>query len=335
MQLGQICRNGVHPEFRNLASFSHSIEKGYLVLFEGIVMILLGTYNHPSYITRYSPKSTYDLATSIRGFLNLPEITWRGMNATWSLHQGFLNLVVTSESKCWNPACDRMTYSWSKRPEPTSVYRRMLREPGNPLGGYLCAICGTYHRCHNGELPSPAVIARIALRFEARAKAGADVACGTCGRLESQFSKRHFMGRDGRKGYYTRKHRVHTDLPGKLLCPPFFEFFEKGKRERTDEEVQILLGTTHLVTARGRGETIRCKNPACGAIEVSNTPPKQRHILNRRVRLVLCPPFNNYANRGSLRNREQVEATLARRMQEEERERAQNDDAAASRPESV
>lgn len=137
----QICRDLVTPEFRLLAALESPIEGGYLLLLEGIFMILLDTYKYPSYITTYAPQATYDLTKSIREHLNLPRIDWRGMNAAWPLRQGFCNRIARSESACLNPACDRMTYPFNKRPEDYPLYRRVAAVLGNPLGGYLHYMC--------------------------------------------------------------------------------------------------------------------------------------------------------------------------------------------------
>lgn len=152
-------------------------------------MILLDTYKYPSYTTTYAPQATYDLTKSIRKHLNLRRIDWRGMNAAWPLRQGFYNCIARSESACFNPACDRMTYAFNDRPEGSPSYRRVAAVPGNPLGGYLCNICAAYRRRHK-TLPNASVLGRFAQRIEARENAGTDAACGTCGRLESQLPEK-------------------------------------------------------------------------------------------------------------------------------------------------
>lgn len=62
---------------------STHVESGYLLLLEGIFMILLGTYRHPGFVTQYSPEATYDLVGRVRNNLDIPAMQWRGMNAGW------------------------------------------------------------------------------------------------------------------------------------------------------------------------------------------------------------------------------------------------------------
>lgn len=315
----QICRDEVHSEFRLLASFDPSIESGYLLLLEGIFMILLGTYKHPGYTSVYATQASYDLTESIREHLNLPKIDWRGMNAAWPLRQGFYNRIARTENACWNSACDRMTYPPSKRPDGAPIYHRRSGNPGDPLGGYLCGICARYRDWHN-VLPNASALARFAQRIEARENAGADAACGTCGRLESQLPEKPFTWPNGDVTFYNRKHRVHPGLPRKLLCEPCYHFFGLNQREKTDEEVEHFLTSFFLVAARREGGNIRCENPNCGAIQGSKDCGKKNHIANRRTRKVLCQACDGYErlNPGTLRCEAQVAAySLGLRVKED------------------
>ncbi|RHZ66819.1 hypothetical protein CDV55_103654 [Aspergillus turcosus] len=88
----QICRNGVQSNFRRLAAFDRPIEPGYLLLLEGIFMILFKTYQYPGYCCQYATMSSYKLTEEIMNLLDIPSVPWRGMNAAWPLRQGFLRV---------------------------------------------------------------------------------------------------------------------------------------------------------------------------------------------------------------------------------------------------
>ncbi|KAF4239149.1 hypothetical protein CNMCM6805_006521 [Aspergillus fumigatiaffinis] len=111
----QICRDGAQSDFKLLVAFDQPVEEGYLHLVEGIFMVLLGTY---------------------RESLDLPLISWRGMNAAWPLYQGFYNRAARSPSECSNPDCDMMTFPRHLRPDDAPKSRRQHSNPEDPLGPY-------------------------------------------------------------------------------------------------------------------------------------------------------------------------------------------------------
>lgn len=320
LHYAQICRDGVQSRFRKLASFDASIESGYLLLLEGIFMILLDTYKFPGYYSIHSSEESYNLTKEIRMRLNLPEVSWRGMNAAWPLRQGFFNRGAKSESQCCNPACDRMTYPRDQRPGDAIRGNRQPAEQGNPLGGYICSICARYRYWHNAGLPDARVLARFKQRLEARAAAGANAACRSCGRLESQLPAKPLKRNDGREIDYTRKHRVHPGLLGELLCEPCYHFFDLNKRLKNEKEVQDLLDSYFLVAARLGNGIIRCQNPDCGVIEGSRYCGRKNHIANRRTRKVLCQACDGYERAyQKLRNRAQVQSYVAEHRVQEAR----------------
>jgi hypothetical protein len=85
-----------------------------------------------------------------------------------------------------------------------------------------------------------------------------------------------------------------TAVLGKLVCEPCRTFFDRNKRERTELEVQNFLKGCVLFFARRKGESIRCENPNCGAIEGSPTCIN-RHSANGHTRKTLCSTCHSYA----------------------------------------
>ncbi|EAU32918.1 predicted protein [Aspergillus terreus NIH2624] len=275
----QICREGVEVDFRRCAAFGTPIPGGYLLLLEGIFMILFDTYQYPGYVSAWATRSSYRLVKEIRESLNLPSVPWRGMNAAWPLRQGFYNEVARSMSQCCNPACDKMTYPEALRPEGAPKYVRQNGNPGDPLGPYLCDFCGRYREWHKGKLPDAEVLAKVAARKAAREAAGggSDVPCADCGRLESQLPLHRSVLRDGRVVHYQRTFRIHGKLPGKLLCEACWFFFDKNGRMRTPKEREQLLAVQTSVAIREAGGELLCENQHCKAPEVAG---QRHHIAN-------------------------------------------------------
>lgn len=184
----------------------------------------------------------------------------------------------------------------------------------------ICIICAVYQRWHK-VLPDASALAGVAQRIEARENAGSDAACGTCGILESQLPEKPLQGRNGEEKSYDRKHRVHLELPGKLLCEQCYHFFGLYQREKTDEEAADYLNSHFLVATRKQGGTIRCENPNCNAVEGSKDCAKKNHVANRRVRKVLCRACDGYerAYPNTLRSRKQVGTHLLENRLKEDR----------------
>lgn len=261
----QICRSGVSSNFRVLAVFREHVEPGYLTLLEGIMMIILGSYNNPGYTTKYNPASSYDLVSTIRKSVSLPKIPWTGLNAAFSLKQGFVAASVKKPSKCCNPACSNMTYRPQDVPEGESRTKRLLEDPGNPLGGFICGACGNYRQRH-GRLPDAALIMRLATIRNLRQIHGDDASCHNCGVLESEIRKGTGLSADGTKTYTWKvAHQGHSSYPGKVFCGPCIGFLNSKGRLRTQDEVQQLKAARALKKSRKTGNTPQCEN--CGAIE--------------------------------------------------------------------
>jgi hypothetical protein len=290
----QICRDGVQSNFQRLAAFDHPIEPGYLLLLEGIFMILFNTYQYPGYYSRYATMSSYRLTEKIINLLGIPSVPWRGMNAAWPLCQGFVNIGAKSASPCCNPACNQMTYPKALRPEGAPKSKRIHRDPGNPLGSYLCGRCHSYQSQHLGILPDKEVLAKLQEAREARAEAGPDAACHCCSMLESQAKTRTMTNSKGERIIHTRKWRIHALIPKKLLCDTCYDFVNKHKRLHTPEEV---LRLSNLRAAKAAGGEIWCDD--CGAIE---NPSEKNHVANSETGKVLCSACDYLARHGKPRN---------------------------------
>lgn len=278
LHYGQICRDDVLPNFRKLAGFRIPVESGYLLLLEGIFVILFGTYNHPGYTTQWSPNSSYELVATIREPLGLPDARWRGMNAAWPVRQGFCNSTSKTASPCSN--CGNMTYP---RGRENTGSTRQLQDPGNPLGPYICPPCGQY-RWYHGHLPDEEALAKIRERramierkgyAQAREAGGADPACHCCGLLRSQVQTTEAV----------RPFYIHISLPGKLLCDPCFKFVGAHGRLRTPEETRIYLVAKELTILHRSGLAALCDN--CG---VSEDHPSclRKHEVNEATGDVEC-----------------------------------------------
>jgi hypothetical protein len=289
----QICREGVEVDFRRCAAFGTPIPGGYLLLLEGIFMILFDTYQYPGYVSAWATRSSYRLVKEIRESLNLPSVPWRGMNAAWPLRQGFYNEVARSMSQCCNPACDKMTYPEALRPEGAPKYVRQNGNPGDPLGPYLCDFCGRYREWHKGKLPDAEVLAKVAARKAAREAAGGgrDLPCAACGLLESQWPLHRNVLKNGRVVDYRRSWRIHEKFPGELLCDTCWVFVDKNGRMRTPQEREQLLAVRTSVAIREAGGELLCENQHCKAPEVAG---QRHHIANSDTGLLLCMKCDAY-----------------------------------------
>jgi hypothetical protein len=292
----QICRSGVERNFRKLAAFNCPVETGYLLLLEGVFMILFKTFNHPGYVSNWATSPAYDLVKEIRSSLRVPDVPWRGMNAAWPLCQGFKNRTSSAPSPCCNPECSTMTYPQSSG---KVNYCREHGDPTNPLGPYLCGICSRYRKWH-GVLPDANILAKFVERLQTREAAGEDAACACCGRLESQFDLHAMTSRLNERVFYVRKHRIHPNLPHTYLCGACYYFLEDKGRLHTPEEVQQLLSVANLIAARAEAQPVPCSN--CGAIE-GRPGCRGKHIANGKTGNVLCRRCDSYLGQeGRLRD---------------------------------
>lgn len=277
----QISRKDVQTNFRRLAVFSRPIEPGYLLMLEAIFMILFDTYQFPGYVTKWATEDSYKLTKFLRKDLELPSVSWRGMNAAWPLRQGFFNKSAKKPSPCANPPCEVMTYPKALLPaEGVPKGNRRNAEVGNPLGRYVCGRCSNY-MSKNKSLPDKTWIDRILQRQATRAAAGKDPVCACCDRSESQLRTRRRYDRLGKMLLLQ-----HDLLPDKLLCHACFQFYSNNKRLRTPEETEIFLDSSFLGDARLAGGPIRCDN--CDVIEGSIHSGNQPHLTNREAKKVLC-----------------------------------------------
>ncbi|KAK2765602.1 hypothetical protein FQN54_008456 [Arachnomyces sp. PD_36] len=163
----QVCRPDVQANFRRLAAFSSPIHNGYLLLLESAFIILFNTYQHHGYVTRYASGASWKLTGTVRMGLNLPTVSWKGMNAASPLYQGFINTSAKSISPCRNEHCGVTT-----RPKRNS---RASKDIGNPLGGYICGGCHGYRYHHGNQLPTSEQVELRCARREHRVARAARV----------------------------------------------------------------------------------------------------------------------------------------------------------------
>lgn len=255
-------------------------------------MILLRTYRCPGFFTQYAPEGTYDLVRHVRSNLGIPAMPWRGMNAAWPLFQGFYNRSANTPSVCCNPACNRMTYPPSKIPEGEQKYNRLCGDAGNPLGLYLCSICGRYLTWHP-ELPDEDTIRKLENRQTLRRLSGDDATCGMCERQESQFNRTKRTSRNGNVHVDASRFRVHKDLAHTFLCHACWMFFDNNGRVRTNDENQKFLTFVTLENTRKAGGEIHCDH--CQVLETAES--KHPHHFEPKTNRVLCMPCYGYAGR--------------------------------------
>lgn len=236
-----ICQEGVTPNIRVLARFDEEIAKGYLLLLEAIFMIIFGTYQYQGKYHRFATKASFDLVAYIRQGLverfDLPEVDWRGLNGAWPVRQGFSNRAAKSVVSCCNAACGKTLHPLRNLPEGESKARNLRRafDPLDPLAGkYLCLTCHMYRRYH-GVVPDERVLAAVKALADARETAGPDPPCRCCSRRESEFPLIKHRRKDG-FALGQRRHLIHPDHPGKLLCWACYMFATTHDRLRNDEE---------------------------------------------------------------------------------------------------
>lgn len=252
-------------------------------------MILFRTYNYPNYYSAWATKGSYDLTVKIRESLDLPTISWRGMNAAWPLYQGFVDKSARSSSLCANKACGTMTYPSFAVPEGLPRSKRVLSDPGNPLGAYFCGSCANYRDRH-GSIPDekilPKLIARRKVLRDALQAAGKSAVCYSCDRTESMFQVKNVKDK-GREYGTDKVFRVHDRLPQRFLCDLCYKFFDREGRVRTPDEVEATLLAAFLVETRVAGGEIWCDN--CKAVEGSGSRTLHiTHHIYPELRMVLC-----------------------------------------------
>jgi len=272
------CRENVVCNFRKLAGFKQSIPKGYLILLESIFMVLLGTYKSPGYCTEWATASSYKWVKDLRGRLNLPATTWRGLNAAWPLRQGFTSGGNKVASECGNPACRTMTYPPSMMPDGPK-HPRALADSWNPLGGYLCRRCESY-RERRGELPDNATLVTLTNKYITECtksdlrEAGLPVVCAICGVVE---------GADGAansaRGYGTR----HIAKDDRIICMPCDAYRHRFGKDRSPEIIRGKAIHDRMKADRAAGRPLYCER--CHAVEPADK--KRLHKVKRKSEM-LC-----------------------------------------------
>ncbi|KAK2796643.1 hypothetical protein FQN50_009483 [Emmonsiellopsis sp. PD_5] len=270
----QIYRDEVDTHFRLLAAFNHPIPAGYLLLLEGIFMIIFKTYTFPGYVTKWATKPSYDLTKAIRAELNIPSIEWKGMNAAFTLIQGFLNHGARTPSPCKNPECGRMTYHRKAvLPEGERRHARYVADPVNPLGGYHCQICWLQKKRH-GALPDKERIEYLVARSDAMAlrAAGEILVCSNCKILETQ-DRRHICHARTNTVLCARCHWYWYSSKFKFKKLPNPKIFDIRERK------------AQLSQDRQNGVPIFCHN--CNAVEGSRNV-KGFHVFSTAHIAVMC-----------------------------------------------
>ncbi|KAH0376987.1 hypothetical protein KCU92_g9502, partial [Aureobasidium melanogenum] len=180
----QICRDGVVTNFRVLNTFPEGVEVAWLTIFEGIWQLWLHSMREITTYSRYRSITCLEMYERIRDQLDLPEVSWRGMNAAWTLQQGWQHPGSKFKSPCQNPACGDMTYPRSGR----SFFDKI-----NPSAGYVCPNCQNWRRRH-GNLPDEDTLVVIRakrrmakLNKAMREEAGPNAKCWNCGVYEFQL----------------------------------------------------------------------------------------------------------------------------------------------------
>ncbi|KAF2124735.1 hypothetical protein P153DRAFT_254424, partial [Dothidotthia symphoricarpi CBS 119687] len=184
------CREGVSLNPRTFAAFDRLPSTVYSYLLEGIVMIIFGTYQDIGIDHMYCSPASYNLTAKIRASLNLPEVSWCGLNGAWTMYQGIPSIVRKFDAPCGNPLCGRIIYYKIDG----KVQSRILMDSSDPLGPHLCKPCWRWRFNHN-RLPNVEDLALRATRAarkqtvsELRAAFPPNEApCAHCGRPECCF----------------------------------------------------------------------------------------------------------------------------------------------------
>jgi hypothetical protein len=269
------CRPGVLNNFRKLVRFPKSVEMGWNHVLESVNMILLGSYNDSGRYHKWSSKASYDLVSEIRSSLELPAVPWKGLNAAWPLYQGIPCSSRFRASPCANKACGNMTYPKGKIPEGQSRCPRVLYNPLDPLGPYICPACDNY-RCKFKTLPSKAWCDAVAERIRRRSVVGKDAQCACCSRLESELPWKRVELKGGRMTQYKVSFALHPLTAGedKVYCMACHRWASKHGRFKTQDELKgsepvykSRTGESRKIKAdlRKKGLPIVCVN--CNVVE--------------------------------------------------------------------
>ncbi|KAJ5828424.1 uncharacterized protein N7525_006677 [Penicillium rubens] len=239
-------------------------------------MFLFGTLRRPTYESDFVKQSTWKLYGTLQGATQYrPHFEGQivGLNAAWSLTQGFVNKgFPINEPKEPYPLADG---------EFVSRAPRMLLDPGDPLGSYLCSSCYFYRRNY-GKLPDEA-FAKLhrAKRYyqrwiENEREHKRDIFCKGCNKVEAPGASRH-----------TRFVMSHSD-PSQFYCKQCWKSSRYESKYKAQEAV--------------------CRNPYCGA------RPGNRTLTGRTVpRLVkgLCLPCGLYMKDNAKKAKESNNADKA------------------------
>jgi hypothetical protein len=308
-----ICRDDVECNFRALAGFNEPVERGYVFLLEGVVMILMGTYNDRGRYHRWASKASYDLVKQVRSSLvstlGLPEAPWKGLNAAWPFFQGFGGSIRGKPSPCANEACGAMSYPWSKRPEGYPKRARSLLNPLDPFGKYICPACSLY-RERNGQLPSLEWCQKAAERVRFRQENGNDVPCDCCAILESQLPEKEQVLKDGSVTFYRTSHYPHPNFPGKRFCTGCRSFIEINQRVQTPDEIVKLRAYRELENIRRQGTAPVCDN--CFAVQGGLGSKGEHHSKDG---MILCMPCYSYYTKGNGMRDPELQRRLEARAQ--------------------
>ncbi|KAJ5841846.1 hypothetical protein N7534_011676 [Penicillium rubens] len=255
-------------------------------------MFLFGTLRRPTYESDFVKQSTWKLYGTLQGATQYRphfEGLIVGLNAAWSLTQGFVNKGCKLRSQCGNPQCDAITVPINEPKEPypladgefVSRAPRMLLDPGDPLGSYLCSSCYFYRRDY-GKLPDE-TFAKLhrAKRYyqrwiENEREHKRDIFCKGCNKVEAPGASRH-----------TRFVMSHSD-PSQFYCKQCWKSSRYESKYKAQEAV--------------------CRNPYCGA------RPGNRTLTGRTVpRLVkgLCLPCGIYMKDNAKKAKESNNADKA------------------------
>jgi hypothetical protein len=217
-----ICKDGVSSNFFVFAAFEPgTIAPGYLLLLEGIVVVILDVYQdrNPGVYHDWCNKASYEFVEELREASGFSDAPWLGLNGAWPCYQGFGNALAKRVTACKNPVCTFKCYP--KGQQPVGESKRRVFEDGNPLDGYLCGYCGDY-RYRNHHLPDAAFLKDRSARRVARRAQGKDAECFCCKRPELQFEQTRTgepgTKRAGEKFQGIRRYQLRADYPGKLFC---------------------------------------------------------------------------------------------------------------------
>lgn len=267
----EICRPGVEANFKVVAQFEDGIRPGHLVNLEGMTMILFDSvYFYPPSKSVFHNQASYALIQDIRGKLvrefDLPVLSWSGLNGAWPLRQGFGSKYQHPEAECKVIGCTEIAKKGT----------RVLIDSLNPSLGHVCVQCAQWRRLHSGNLPSKAQAEvlcqqRQLYRGRAAVRAANGTQCSSCKRTQDQI-----MRNKGSKV-----------VNGKAYCRSCGDFVQKNERERTAEEVRVMLIELWGKDLRDAGVPQICGN--CGAVEGTPACAKGRFNTTKQGDL-LCHP---------------------------------------------